>query len=102
MAWLIFRAIGSGVPLGRKNAFQVLALTSNPCSTAVGTSGKAAERTSFSTAIALMVPPSIYGVAVDDVAEVIDAAAGEILHRRIGATIRDMDDINPVTEFIRA
>ena len=57
LALLSLRTIGSGVPFGRKKAFQTLASTpGRPCSRVVATSGMIGTRFSAITAMALTVP----------------------------------------------
>jgi len=57
IALLSLRTIASGVPFGRKNAFQTLASTpGRPCSPVVGTSGMIGTRLGAITAMALTLP----------------------------------------------
>src|SRR5215208_6331491 len=94
IALLSLRTIGSGVPLGRKNAFHTLASTpGRPCSPDVAKSAMIGTRRGAMTAIPFTVL-SLLRPGLDGVAHVVDAPADQVLHHRSGAAIRHVSDLH--------
>ena len=87
---------GSGVPFGAMKLNQVEASRSlKPCSHELLTFGSIGARSLVSTAIALTVLPSTSGTTEPvKRADVIDAAADDVLHRRAAAAIGHVGDVD--------
>src|SRR6516165_3648343 len=94
IALLSLRTIGSGVPLGRKKAFQTLASTpGRPCSPVVATSGMIGTRFCAITAMALTALLGLCRAVLDGRAQIVDAAADQVLRHRPLAAIRNVRDV---------